>query len=56
MKFCIFCPTDQALEIEQKPRADFSQHCFAEKRRNIQVLNKIERNSRQQTETVAIQE
>ncbi|MFT4937747.1 MAG: small-conductance mechanosensitive channel [Paraglaciecola sp.] len=45
-EFTIFCPTDQALEIEQKLTADFMQHWFAEKRRNFEELNEIESESR----------
>jgi small-conductance mechanosensitive channel len=41
-EFTIFCPTDQALEIEQKLTADFMQYWFAEKRRNFEELNMIE--------------
>lgn len=55
-EFTIFCPTEQALEIEQKLTADFMQLWFAEKLSNMEELTRFERRSQKPRDTVIIQE
>ena len=50
-EFTLFCPTEQALPIEQKLTADFMQLWFAEKMRSMKELHQIERRVRKQSET-----